>query len=119
MKDDPKFLYRYYRFDEHTEKIFTKNEIYFQKPSQFDDPLDSRITYIHKGTIAKKQAFLKRNLPLAKPELTKQDVNKISKDPLQYELFVNALCKKQAPRRDELGVYCLTTLRDNILMWAQ
>lgn len=118
MKDSPKFLYRYYRFDEHTEKIFTKNEIHFQKPSKFDDPLDSKITYVHKGTKTKKQRFLKRNLALAKPELTEQEINKISENPTNFKKFFDDFRKRQDKRKDELGVYCLTTLRDNILMWV-
>lgn len=116
-KDDPKFLYRYYRFDEYTEEIFTKNEIYFQKPSKFNDPLDSKICY-RKGTVTEKQSFLKRNLPLVNPKLTEQQVNEISKNPSKYEKFINDFCKKQDATRDKLGVYCLTTSKDNILMWA-
>lgn len=117
MKDGPKYLYRYYQFDKYTEKIFTKNEIYFQEPSKFNDPLDSKICY-RKGTTIEKQSFLKRNLPLINPELTEQQVNEISKNPSKYEKFINDFCKMQDRRRDELGVYCLTTLKDNILMWA-
>lgn len=118
MKDDPKYLYRYYRFDMYTEKIFTKNEIYFQKPSKFNDPLDSKITYACKGTVIEKQEFLKKNLSLAKPKLTEKELNNISQEPVNFEKFFNDFRKKNDPRRDELGIYCLTTLRDNILMWA-
>lgn len=117
MKDVPKSLYRYYRFDKYTETIFAKNEIHFQKPSKFNDPFDSKIAY-PRGTTIEEQEFLKRNLPLARPELIEQDINQISKDPSQIEQFFNDFRQKQDRRRDELGVYCLTTLRDNILMWA-
>jgi len=118
MKDAPEFLYRYYRFDEYTETIFVNNEIYFQKPSKFNDPLDSKIAYARGLTLEEEQDFLKRNLPLVIPGLTEQDINKMSKDPLKVEQFFNDFCEKQDKRRDELGVYCLTTLKDNILMWA-
>jgi hypothetical protein len=118
MKDYPKFFYRYYRFDQFTERIFTKNEIYFQQPSKFNDLLDSRIAYTRGATIEEECKFLERNLPLAMPELTEREINQISKDPSKVEKFFYDFCKKQDKRRDELGVYCLTTLRDNILMWA-
>ena len=118
MISDPKFLYRYYRFDEYTEKIFTNNEIYFQKPSKFDDPLDSKITYVLKGTKAEKRRWLKRNLALARPELTEQDINEISSEPSNIKKFFDDFCKRQSKRPDELGIYCLTTLRANILMWT-
>jgi len=118
MKDSPKFFYRYYRFDEHTEKIFTKNEIYFQKPSKFDDPLDSIVKFVLKGTEIKKQSFFKRNLPIVEPEFTEQQVNEIFKNPSKREKVINDSCEMQKVGRDELGIYCLTTLRDNILMWT-
>ncbi len=118
MKDAPEFLYRYYQFDEFTEKIFVNNEIYFQTPSKFNDPLDSRIAYARGSTVEKEQEFLKRNLPLVIPGLSEQEVSQMSKDPSKVEQFFNDFCEKQDKRRDELGVYCLTTLRDNILMWA-
>jgi len=118
MQEEPKFLYRYYQFDEHTERIFTKNEIFFQKPSKFDDPLDSRIRCVGKGTIREKAQFLKRNLPLARPDLTQEDVDRISKDPAAFKQFIDVLCERQDASLDQLGVYCLTTSRDNILMWA-
>lgn len=118
MISETKFLYRYYRFDNYTEKIFTSNEIYFQIPSKFDDPLDSKLSYVLKGTKEEKQRFLKRNLLLARPDLTYQDINEISAEPSNIEKFFDVFCKRQNERRDELGIYCLTTLKDNILMWT-
>ena len=118
MKDFPEFLYKYYRFDKYTERIFTKNEIYFQKPSKFNDPLDSRIAYARGATVEEEQEFLKRNLTFAIPELTKQNISQISKNLSKVKQFFNDFCEKQDRRKDELGIYCLTTLRDNILMWS-
>lgn len=118
MISDPEFLYRYYRFDEYTEKIFTNNEIYFQIPSKFNDPFDSRIAFVLNGTEEEKQRFLQRNLPLARPDLTEQEINEISSKPSNIKKFFDDFCRRQSKRPDELGIYCLTNLKDNILMWA-
>ena len=52
------------------------------------------------------------------PELTENEIKQISLKPSNFEKFFHDFLRKQYARRDELGVYCLTTLKDNILMWA-
>ena len=42
-------LYKYGKFDEYTEKLFTHNEIYFSSPNEFNDPFDSKPRIICEG----------------------------------------------------------------------
>lgn len=42
-------LYKYGKFDEYTEKLFTHNEIYFSSPDEFNDPFDSKPLHLCEG----------------------------------------------------------------------
>ena len=51
-------LYKYGKFDEYTEKLFTNNEIYFSSPDEFNDPFDSRPRYICEGNKQQVENYL-------------------------------------------------------------
>ena len=46
----PPVLYKYYAFNECTQNIFERNEIYFQSADGFNDPFDSKVSTTYEGT---------------------------------------------------------------------
>ena len=46
----PKHLHKYYAFNQWTQNIFERREIYFQSPDGFNDPLDSKVPTTYEGT---------------------------------------------------------------------
>jgi predicted RNase H-like HicB family nuclease len=54
----PPILYEYYAFNEWTQGIFARNEIYFQSPDGFNDPFDSKVSTTYEGTVAQRVSRL-------------------------------------------------------------
>lgn len=46
----PLVLYKYYAFNQWTQYIFERNEVYFQSPDGFNDPFDSKTPMTYEGT---------------------------------------------------------------------
>ncbi len=45
-----KLFYKYRSIGEYTEKLLINNELYFNDPSEYNDPFDCKVNYFHKGT---------------------------------------------------------------------
>ena len=120
---EPGVLYKYGKFDEYTEKIFTNNEIYFSSPDEFNDPFDSKPHLTYDGTLKERKRYLcklyQKKYPTRSKEeiLTDVEMEIITKrrDRIVLE---EALEKARELLRKELGICCFTEIRDNILMWA-
>ncbi len=52
----PSVLYKYCAFNEWTQDIFERNEVYFQSPDGFNDPFDSKTVMTYEGTEQKRVA---------------------------------------------------------------
>lgn len=119
----PPVLYKYYAFDEWTKNIFERNEIYFQSPDRFNDPFDSKIAYTYEGTeeqrIRRVIEWWRKRLPRDKKEeeLHLKAVDVVKK--CQDIPCVLATSKRSAERiRKQMGIFCMTRKKDNILMWS-
>jgi len=119
---EPKTLYRYYAFNEHTEKIFKENEIYFASPDQYADLSDSKICWVCEGTYQEKEIYL-NNLYLKKcPDWSEEKrvsfIKKLLTDKDHGDDFQQIIKGSGERIRRRLGIYCLTEKKDNILMWV-
>jgi len=109
-------LYKYYAFNQYTEKIFTHNEIYFAEPKEFNDPFDSKVGLSYDGTEEQWKGFLFDWCRRNKAELS----------PEQRIYFVNHLLKGRhnipdslgRSFLDQMGVYCMSAKNNDILMWS-
>lgn len=118
----PTVLYKYCAFNEHTERIFTRNEIYFHLPGEFKDPFDSKLRLISNGTKQEKNRYLCEQYQKKYPERSKREilaaVDKIVTEGNDKTILKETLEKSGELFRKKFGICCFTEKRDNILMWA-
>ena len=112
---ESQYLYKYYAFNDYAEKIFTNNELYFPSPIEFNDPFDSKGIIEFKGTKQQQKEYLidlhDRRFP-GMDEVTKNEkINMIIQNG-QLDNF------EPSSHLDELGVFCMSEINDNILMWS-
>ena len=119
----PDVLYKYYAFNEYTEKIFTFNEIYFSSPNEFNDPFDSKLHLNYDGTLKERKRYLCKLYQKKYPKLSKEEIltdvemEIIAKGRVEIVLK-EAIEKARELLRKKLGICCFTEIKDNILMWA-
>jgi len=117
-------LYKYGKFNEYTEKIFTNNEIYFSSPIEFNDPFDSKPHYICEGSKKQTENYLFKMYSMKYPEQSKKEIYTYVKEVIikGRERDVLEEMLETSRERDEIrkkfGVCCFSEKRDNILMWA-
>ena len=118
QKNTPQHLYHYYKIDEkhpeYTEAIFTKNEIYFDSPLNYNDPFDTKIHFKVSGTPQQEIAFLINEWDVS-PDLV-SDIVGVSSLEEKWEPRLNQLFDKHV--REKTGIYCLSKKKDNILIWS-
>lgn len=119
----PPVLYKYYAFDEWTQNIFERNEIYFQSPDCFNDPFDSKISTTYEGTeeqrISRLIRFWREGPAKDKKEedLRLQAVAVVKKSQ-DIPRMLRTLERSVERLRKQMGIFCMTSKRDDILMWS-
>jgi hypothetical protein len=118
----PPLLYKYYAIDEWTERIFKNTELYFSSPVSFNDPFDSKISFIYAGSRNDRKRFLKKWSEVHRPDLPRKDrlgyEKRIRKQGLDIQAMAPGIQKKFMAARRRMGVFCMTEDRENILMWS-
>ncbi|MDR0952602.1 MAG: DUF2971 domain-containing protein [Elusimicrobiota bacterium] len=94
----------------YTLKMLKEGELYFAKPSSFNDPFDSQITYDTDLKTSDIKALCKRMN--ASRENTDRIISCFKYNPSK---IIKLFQQKQA---DYLRLYCLSTNEKNILMWS-
>jgi hypothetical protein len=116
-------LYKYGKFDEYTEKLFTHNEIYFSSPDEFNDPFDSKPRYICEGNKQQKISYLfelygKKYPGRSKEEILADVKREIITKGKEGIVLEEAVEKARGLLRKRFGICCFSEKRDDILMWA-
>lgn len=106
-----------------TERVFTHREAYFATPASFNDPFDCRFRLSYDATPeAKAHSYLRYftdHLCLPRPEAERRVEQWFrSFTPREYVAWQKHTYEYNIRERDRMGVFCLTELRDQILMWA-
>ena len=120
---EPGLLYKYGKFDEYTERIFTQNEIYFSSPDEFNDPFDSKPNLICDGNLKEIKIFLCKMYKKIYPKLSKEKILTLVEMEIitkgQGRIIIEETIEKfRGSTINKLGICCFTEIRDNILMWA-
>lgn len=105
-------LYKYRRWDTNAMKIIVLRELYYGRPSEFNDPFDFRVTMRTDGT--RDQWF--RLLA----ELVGQEEASALVDTRKWELpeFQARIRNNMIERQMKAGVFCMSRKCDDILMWS-
>ena len=114
------FLYKYHRVNSRgLERAIAHNEIYLPDPSIFNDPFDCRpLITIHKSEL-KRREFYKSIIKSRFPNATGKELKLKLKNPrfknLKNREYLEELLKDFIK---DFGIYCLTEVADDILMWS-
>ena len=103
-------LYKYKSINEFTFKLIIDAEFYFAKPSEFNDPFDSRSKLFYSGSYEDWVDFFKRK------GRHDAETDRIAKE--NAGKMIAADLKEQKRLDDHNRIFCMSHVRDNILMWA-
>jgi hypothetical protein len=118
----PAILYKYYEFDKYSQLIFENNEIFFSSPKSFNDPFDSKIKISFQGTRSQKKLFFRKHSPQTRPDFSRKKHLEMEKHIMRDEISIQKMESEIQNNfenvRKQMGVFCLTEKKDNILMWS-
>ena len=105
-------LYKYYKFDEYTQRIFEKNEIYFSSPESFNDPFDSKIRFIYKCSKTQEKRHFRGWVQKNRPDLSRKQLltyeTRIKKDGVETQDIIEGAKKEFIKTRKQMGIFCMT-----------
>jgi Protein of unknown function (DUF2971) len=116
-----KFLYKYRSINSKgLERIFSHNELYHSDPTTFNDPFDCRPLITTHRNDFKRNEFYKSIAKQQFPNANKKQIkNEVKKNPsfkkLKLPVFLENCFIKFLK---DYGLYCLSEIPDNILMWS-
>lgn len=125
--DLPKFLYKYWYFDEEgkNNRLLTHNELFCSSPGRFNDPFDCAIKIDYaSGTVEQKLEKMIGIISEEKPHLPDQIIRKIAQIRLEspeVQAANDSVVSSQRVKdftEGNIGVYSLTENENDLLMWA-
>lgn len=127
MPHVPDFLYKYTSFD-YAENVLAKNKIYFAKRRELNDPFDSIVTLDLSTCEKREEVVRKSNIELqelvdkgkiSECSLSKWVDKKHQERVIEDEKYaIECLGSRQSFDAANVGLYCLTEIKDSIAMWA-
>ena len=118
-----KYLYKYGYLNEYSEELFVTPQVWFSSPGELNDPFECRPWYTFEGSTEQKADVARKMLQRQHPDLT-PDKAAAETDHLVLEGHYRdhqrqKLVKEVAARwLSNVGLFCLSSVRDNILMWS-
>ena len=122
--DFPQILYKYRRFDKkgHSLDILRNGELYHTSISKLNDPFDCAISYTFDASMLDMRKYagdvVKRHFPEASKEERRVKIKEMEAKITAPNWGEGARQDIQEIREDEFGICCLSTPRDNLLLWA-
>ena len=101
---------------EYTSRILTHNEIYFAKPSEFNDPFDCGFHISCEGDFKTHKSTLKElNPTLSEKEIDDQSRKQLEPDFIKkIEQELNDTIRLET---EKCGIFTMSEKRDDLLMW--
>lgn len=111
---------------EHVERTICHSELYFPKPSSFNDPFDCRPSFLFEASDKELKAYYDRLLMRYGPQLNREQRRKEAKlmlgDWARNPRNPKAMqwVQQQHTERitEQIGVLCLSGVKNDILMWS-
>ena len=109
-----KRLYKYRPNNEHTLRLLEYQEFYFSFPEDFNDPFDCRVLFDCEGDADDWRRLAESmNIPIELRRKAMETLSSVGYDSQAIKkMYENNYLKKS------FLVYCLSEIRDNILMWS-
>lgn len=120
-----KHLYKYYSFNSNSLSILINQKVWFSKPASLNDPFDLGIDFTNYITSIDFKYMVEtcKNQPFVSAQ-RKQELDRIgeleinSPDPVALTESWEVANKKLRDDLKNSGVFCMSELNDNILMWS-
>jgi hypothetical protein len=115
------FLYKYRSMSSQgLERIFSHNEIFLTDPTTFNDPFDCKPFIVTHTSAYKRKKFYETLVKHRFPNATKKEIKQeVRRNPrfkkIKQQQNLEELYNKFLKR---FGLYCLTEVPDDILMWS-
>lgn len=109
---------------ERIDPIFSRSEIYFPSPTQFNDPFDCMIPPLFGGTEEDWRLWYERLISDENPSLDNQQIDRIVSEKLRMGWHRDQKLVRESTVRaletilEQTGVLCLSAKNDDILMWS-
>lgn len=122
----PKALYKYRDWNNKLHRrIISKQEIYFAKPSEFNDPFDGNIPVrwdlmTYEDCVNKNMEILNIRHKNKDQNLVRKEAERITAEKTLWhpEKMVKEGSEQIAKWKSILGLFSLSSIPDNILMWS-
>lgn len=126
MNSSPRYFYKFRSLSgnqaKYVERTICNNEIFSPAPSSFNDPFDCRPIFSFEASDTEKRKYFNAVAAKKLPNPNRRERRAFAKDGRRHialnstqqevrDYFVDLLTKK-------IGVYCLSEVRDDILMWS-
>jgi hypothetical protein len=116
-----RYLYKYRAVNNRNiERMFRDNEIYMCDPNSFNDPFDCRPSITFHKSQFKREKYFREVLKKRNPDAKRGQLKKLVRTSL-----VNKKLNTPGHLEDiykgfvsEFGIYCLSEIADDILMWS-
>lgn len=111
----PQYIYKYRSINENTESIFSKAQLWFSNPDDFNDPFDCQIIVRANNSTEEIANFIQQNDTTISRNDIKKHSEYWSKNLPKWRIMVNETIKN---RINKSGICCFAGSGDNILMWS-
>lgn len=117
-------LYKYGKFNEHSEAVFSTPTVWFPQPAQLNDTFECRPWFTFEGSPEQIVQSIARGLRQHYPDLTPDNATANAtgiflegrhRNPNTWEGLRQDLI---ATLGRKIGLYCLSEVNDSILMWS-
>jgi hypothetical protein len=113
----PEYLYRFTTVDR-AEEILTQASIFFPSPADFNDPFDCKFRPVSSASFLKRQRFSRELIRERNPNLPKRQVKQWARRASSKASFEEGTRRLMARIAASVGMLCLTSRNDSILMWS-
>jgi hypothetical protein len=112
----PQLVFRYRSINKWFDDILSKNELWFSKGTEFNDPFDCNIEVDTNNSAVEIRQYITSKMPLG----TSKDVldlldKTVVADPDKFHQIVNKSVRKVLDKR---GIACFSKTNNDILLWS-
>jgi len=112
-------IYKYRSFEsKYRYDIFTNSEVYFAKPSEFNDPFESKPQLVGLETLKKRQDYVENYIKRKFDHLKYIEKRNLKKELLIRFVNSNSVAKDIHKVLNEYGIFSAAEKWDQALMWS-
>ena len=112
----PQHVFRHRSINQYFDDIIIKNELWFSKGTEFNDPFDCNIEVDTDNSTDEIRKYITSKMPVGTPSNTIDLLVKTSSsDKERFHRLVNDSVRKILEKR---GIVCFSRVNDNVLLWS-